>query len=74
MSGEINCVIIDSAPATSLISEKSNLKILDSPYMQERYAISYSKTNDVLGEKLNRAIKELIADGTVDKILEKYAG
>lgn len=72
ISGVINCAVIDSAPATSLVSGNSNLKILDSPYIQERYAIAYPKTNDVMGEKLNRAIKELVADGTVDKIIEKY--
>ncbi len=74
MLEKINCAVIDSAPATSLVSEGSDLKILDSPYIQERYAIAYSKTNDVLGEKLNRAIKELVADKTVDKIIKKYTG
>jgi ABC-type amino acid transport substrate-binding protein len=74
ISGNIHCVVIDGAPATSLIEGKSYLKILDSPYMQERYAIAYSKKNEVLGEKLNRAIKELVADGTVDEIIQKYMG
>lgn len=74
ISKKISCVVIDGAPAESLIEGKSYLKILDSPYLQERYAIAYSKKNEVLGDKLNRAIKELIADGSIDLITEKYTG
>ena len=31
-----------------------------------------NKKNDELNKKINNALKELIADGTVQKIIDKY--
>ena len=52
--------------------EKVTLKILDTEYVTEDYAIAYSKDNTEFSEKANGALEELIADGTVQKIVDKY--
>ena len=46
--------------------------ILDTEYVTEDYAIAMSKDNDALQQAVNQALEELIADGTVQSILDKY--
>ena len=48
------------------------LKILDTAYAVEDYAAAMSKDNAELYEAVNKALEELIADGTVASIVEKY--
>lgn len=72
LSGKIDCVIIDNQPAKAYVAENEGLKILDTAYAEEDYAICVSKDNDELLNKINTALEELIADGTVQQILDKY--
>ena len=71
---KIDCIILDSAPAQALVEANAdaNLMILDTEYAVEDYAIAMQKGNTELQEKVNKALEELIADGTVQKILDKY--
>ena len=71
-SGKVDAVIIDNEPAKSYVAATSGLKILDTEYVTEDYAICFSKDNTELKDKVNAALKELIADGTVQKIIDKY--
>ena len=61
-------------PATdnSVKSGKVQLKILDTEYTDEDYAICVAKENTELLEQINNALKELTEDGTADKIVNKY--
>ena len=73
MSGKVDAVIIDNKPAQEYVKANgSALKILPTAYEEEQYAIAVNKSNDDLQKKINQAIKDLKADGTVDKILAKY--
>lgn len=72
VSGKIDCVIIDNQPAQAFVAENEGLKILDTAYAEEEYAICFNKNDKELEEKVNAALEELIADGTVQKILNKY--
>ncbi len=72
ISGDVDCVIIDNEPAKALVKANTGLKILDTSYADEDYAICVKKGNADLLNKLNVAIDELIADGTVDAIIAKY--
>ena len=71
-AGKVDCVVIDNEPAKAFVSEVQGLKILDTEYIEEQYAGAMSKTNDVLYTAVNNALKELIADGTVKQIVDKY--
>ena len=71
-SGKVDCVIIDNEPAKSYVAATTGLKILDTEYVVEDYAICFSKDNTELKDKVDAALKELIADGTVQKIVDKY--
>jgi polar amino acid transport system substrate-binding protein len=70
-TGKIDAVIIDNEPAKSFVAANEGLKILDSKYTEEDYAIAFAKGSD-LTEKVNQALEELIADGTVQTIIDKY--
>ncbi len=71
-SGKVTAVIIDNEPAKSYVAANEGLKLLDGAYTEEDYAICVAKDNEELLTKINNALKELIADGTVAQIVEKY--
>lgn len=71
-NGQVDCVVIDSAPAAEFVAANPGLVILDTEYVQEDYAIGMAKGNTALVEAVNAALAELQADGTVDEIVAKY--
>ena len=72
VAGKVAAVIIDNEPAKSYVESNPGLKILDTAYAEEDYAICVAKENTDLLEKINAALAELKADGTVDSIISKY--
>ena len=72
ITGKIDCVIIDNEPAKAFVAANEGLKILDTEYAVEDYAIAINKENTELLEKVNSALAKLIADGTVQDIIDKY--
>ena len=71
-TGKVDCVVIDDQPAKAFVSELEGLHILETEYVEEMYAGAMSKDNAKEYEAVNNALKELIADGTVQKIIDKY--
>ena len=71
-SGKVDCVIIDNQPAKSFVEANDGLAILDTEYAVEDYAICIAKENTELLENVNAALNELIEDGTVQNIIDKY--
>ena len=72
IGGSVDCVIIDNEPAKALVAANSGLKILETSYADEDYAIAVKKGNSELLEKINDAIMELTEDGTIAAIVAKY--
>ena len=72
LSGKVDCVVIDNEPAKAFVAANEGLKILDTEYANEDYAIAIAKDNTELLEKVDKALAELIEDGTVQKIVDKY--
>ena len=73
-SKKIDCVIIDAEPAKAFVAKNDDLKILEEPFEVEEYAICVSKDKPELTAKINEALKELKADGTLDNIIKNYIG
>jgi len=71
-NGQIDCVVIDSAPAAAFVEANPGLKILDTEYVTEDYAIGMAKGNTALLEAVNAALAELQEDGTIQAIIDKY--
>ena len=72
LTGKVDCVVIDNEPANAFVAETSGLKILDTEYVEEMYAGAMNKSNEKLFEAVDKALQELIADGTVQSIIDKY--
>lgn len=72
VSGKLDCVIIDNEPAKAFVAANEGLVVLDTAYAEEDYAICFAKENADLKDKVNAALEELIADGTVKTIVDKY--
>lgn len=74
-SGTADVAVIDYVMARASVGEGTSyedLAIVDGIELSvEEYAIGFRK-DDELATKVNEAIKELIADGTLNKIAEKY--
>lgn len=72
VTDKVDCVIIDNEPAKSFVEANPGLKILDTEYAVEDYAICVAKDNDELLDKINDALAKLKEDGTLDEIINKY--
>ncbi len=72
LGGSVDCVIIDNEPAKALVAANAGLKILDTAYANEDYAICVKKGNSELLGKIDAAILELTEDGTIAAIVAKY--
>jgi len=70
-SGKVDCVVIDNEPAKNFVAANEGLKILETEYITEEYAIALAKDSE-LTEKINTALEELIADGSLQVIIDKY--
>ena len=71
VAGKIDAVIIDNEPAKSFVAANDGLVILDSKYAEEDYAIAFTKDGE-LNADINKALEELIAEGKVQEIVDKY--
>ena len=74
-TNKVDMVIIDNEPAKSFVAANVDaVHILDgdNEYAIEDYAICVAKNNTELLEKINKALNELKADGTIDAIVAKY--
>ena len=73
-SDKVDCVIIDNEPAKSFVATNEGIHILEgeNEYAVEDYAICVKKGDSELLDKINKALADLKADGTIDKIVNKY--
>lgn len=73
-TGKVDCVIIDNEPAKSFVAANEGIHILEgeNEYAVEDYAICVKKGDTELLEKINQALADLKADGTIDRIINKY--
>ena len=69
---QVDCVVIDNEPAKNFVKANSSLKILETKYTEENYAIAIAKENEDLLKDINKALKELKESGKIDEIISKY--
>ena len=74
INGTIDAVIIDNAPAQEYVAANSDagLALLDGAWVEEDYCAAVDEGNEVLLNAINTALNELISDGTVQTIVDKY--
>ena len=72
LSGQIDAVVIDNEPAQAFVEANEGLKILDTEFAVEDYAIGVQEGNTALLNVLNAVMDDLKADGTFQSIVDKY--
>ena len=72
VQGKVDAVIIDNEPAKVFVGDNEGLKLLDTAYAEEEYAIAVKKGNTELLEQINTVIQELKDSGEMDSIIGKY--
>jgi polar amino acid transport system substrate-binding protein len=71
-NGQVDVVIIEEEPAKSYVAANTGIKILDSKYAEEDYAIAvHLKSTELLAE-INKHLKAMKDDGTLAAIVAKY--
>lgn len=73
-SGAVDAVACDLSIAQYQMSAKPDAYVmLDEALSSEHYAVGFKKGDTELAEKINSTLKEMVADGTVEELCEKYA-
>ena len=70
-SGQVDCVVIDNEPAKAFVAKNEGLKLLNTAYTEEEYAMAFPKGSPYY-EAFNAALNELMEDGTLKAIVEKF--
>lgn len=75
-AGTCDAVSIDQAVAQYYLQQggKDKLKLVGAPITSRGVAMGISKDKQELTDQVNQALKELKADGTYDKIYQKWFG
>ena len=71
IAGKVDCVVIDNEPAKNFVAQNEGLKILDTAYAVEDYAMAFGKDSAIYAD-FNAALAELIEDGTVKGIIDSF--
>lgn len=71
-AGKVEAIVLDSEPAKNYIAQNKGLVLADADAEQEEYAIAVRKNDKALLEKVEKALSEIKANGTYDKLIQKY--
>ena len=74
LNGQVDCVVIDIGPAQEYVEATPGLKIVEGAYTIEDYCVGVDEGNTALLEAVNKALNEMIDDGTVEEIMNQYIG
>ena len=72
VNGQVDAVVIDNEPAKAFVAQNPGLKILETEFAVEDYAIAVGKGNTGLLDAINTAMAELKAEGVFQDIVDKY--
>lgn len=72
MNDQIDCIVLDDAVAQAYLATYPGLEMTETTYEPEDFAFGVTKGNTALVDAINAALEELIADGTVQSLVEKY--
>ncbi|MBE6358396.1 MAG: transporter substrate-binding domain-containing protein [Lentisphaerae bacterium] len=72
LKGKLDAVVLDVEPANVHASKHKSLTILAEPLTTEEYAFAVAKGQEGLLNMLNCGLQQMIDDGTLDSIREKY--
>lgn len=73
LTGGCDAIIIDIPVAQSYMADhEGEVKLTGEPYAADYYGIVVDEDNQALMDKINAGLANVIADGTLDELCEKY--
>lgn len=72
INDQVDCVVLDDAPAKEFVKASAGLVKLDTEYGKEQYAAAFNFEDAELLAQFNQYLSEIKADGTLDSIFAKY--
>ncbi len=70
--GKVDAWVVDDLTAAELCKGDDSVKILDEAMTTEPYAFAFAFGSEDLVEEIDKILEELIADGTIAALFEKY--
>ncbi len=71
---KVDCFLTDEAAAQSLMEGNQGLSVYEKPFSTEEYAFAVQKDNKEWQETLNKTLKKLTDNGTLESIVKNYIG
>ena len=63
---------MDELPALEILKTKSNMRILEKPLVTDSYGIIVRKSNEELLEVINKVIKRMQDDGSLNESILRH--
>ena len=71
-SGRVDAWVVDDLTAAEMCKGDDTVKILDEAMTTEPYAFAFAFGSEDLVEEINKILADLMADGTIKAIFDKY--
>jgi polar amino acid transport system substrate-binding protein len=72
MTGQIDAVVCDTPVASGYVTKYDTLKTVGEVLTTEEYGIAVPKGKEDLLEKINTALRELLAEGIIEQLTEEW--
>ena len=71
-SGKVRAVVVDEMTSNEILDKNPDLKKLDEPLTEERYAICVQKDNKTLLDAINAVLTRLLDEGKIDEFIYNH--
>ena len=71
-TGRVDAWVVDNLTAIQMVEEGDGLKILDEKMTEEPYAFAFAFGSEDLVEEINKSLKTLIDNGTIEQIFADF--
>ena len=71
-NGAVDAVVLDELPAREIVKRNSSLKIVETPFAKEEYAIAVRKGDTELLNSINETISTIRQNGTYENLISSF--
>ena len=71
-TGKVDAWVVDNLTALQMVEKGDGLVILEEKMTEEPYAFAFAKGSETLVEEINKSLKKLMDDGTVEQIFATH--
>ena len=71
-NGAVDAVVLDELPAREIVKRNSSLKIVETPFVKEDYAIAVRKGDTELLNSINNTIATIRQNGTYENLISSF--